>query len=129
VSESFAQFQNQRSLALETYRKNGTPVITPVGFAQEGDALLIRTLANSWKVKRIQANRHVRIVPSDGRGQPLGEWVDASATILDATSSTQVRGLILAKYGLIWRGIEFANAIRARGKAEWVNIRMTRRPD
>ncbi len=127
MSASFAQFQNQRFMALETYRKNGAPVMTPVGFVQEGDALLIRTLANSWKVKRIRANNRVRIVPSDGRGQPLGEWVDATATILDAASSAQVRPLILAKYGFIWRGIEFANAIRERGNAEWVNIRITHR--
>lgn len=124
MSNDFSHFQKHRFLALETYRKSGAPVITPVGFVQDGESLLIRTLADSWKVKRIRANNRVRVAPSDGRGQPLGAWVDASATILDAASSAQVRPLILAKYGLIWRGIEFVNGIKARGKAEWVNIRI-----
>lgn len=125
MSELLSQFENQRFLALESYRKSGVPVITPVGFVLDGDSLLIRTQADSWKVKRIRANNHVRIAPSDGRGQPLGAWVDANAVILDESSSEGIRSLILAKYGLIWRSIEIVNGIRARGKAKWVNIRLT----
>ena len=40
---SFAAFHGQRFLNLETYRKNGSPVQTPVGFIEKGTGLLIRT--------------------------------------------------------------------------------------
>jgi PPOX class probable F420-dependent enzyme len=123
------QFQGQRFLNLETFRRNGEPVRTPVGFVQDGDSLVIRTEANSGKVKRIRNDNHVRIVPSTGRGEPLGEWVDATATILDESASTQARQKIIAKYGLIWRLIEWrvaiGNRLGRRQGAGWVSIRLT----
>ncbi len=125
-------FQGQRFLALETFRKNGAAVRTPVGFVREGASLLIRTEADSGKVKRIRNNPHVRIAPSTGRGDPLGDWVDAEAVILDETAGEAARRKILARYGLIWRLIEWRVAIGdrlgRRRSAGWVSIRLTPQP-
>ncbi len=123
-------FEGQRFLALETFRKNGVAVRTPVGFVRDGDALLIRTEADSGKVKRIRNNDRVRIAPSTGRGDPLGDWVDARAKILDDPAASEAaRQKITAKYGLIWRLIEWQVAIRNRlsrqKRAGWVSIRLT----
>ena len=63
-----SQFENQRFIALETYRKNGTPVITPLGFVQDGATLYVRTTADSGKVKRIRNNSRVRVVPGTAYG-------------------------------------------------------------
>jgi PPOX class probable F420-dependent enzyme len=116
-------------MALETYRKNGTPVRTPVGFVQEGDTWLVRTLAHSGKVKRLRANNRVRIAPSTARGEPLGPWVEGTAHIMDDTAgAAQVRALMLTKYGLIWRVLEGVNAItsrlRGQGQARWIGVRI-----
>jgi hypothetical protein len=40
---SVDRFSRQRYLVLETYRKNGDGVQTPVGFVLEGATVLIRT--------------------------------------------------------------------------------------
>ncbi len=48
---------------------NGTGVVTPVW-----GKLYVWTGADSWKVKRIRNNGRVRLVPSDARGNPEGEW-------------------------------------------------------
>ena len=121
-------FDNQRFLALETFRKNGTSVITPVGFVQDGSVLYARTTADSWKVKRIRANPRVRVAPGTGSGKPLGAWVEATATILTDAESAEVRAKILAKYRLIWRLIEavdgLTNFIRRRPQPDWVHIRI-----
>lgn len=102
---------------------------TPVGFVQDGDALLIRTEADSGKVKRIRNNPHVRIAPSTGRGDPLGEWVDATATLLDEVDGAAARQKIVARYGLLWRLIEwrvaFGDRLKRRKGAGWVSIRLT----
>jgi hypothetical protein len=121
-------FDNQRFIVLETFRKNGTSVITPLGFVQEGDVLYARTTADSWKVKRIRANPRVRVAPGTGGGRPLGEWVEATATILTEAESADVRTKILAKYNLIWRLIETVDGIRnrlqRRPQPEWVHLRI-----
>jgi hypothetical protein len=45
--EALAQFATQQYLNLESYKRNGTPVRTPVWFAEEDGVLYIYTLANA----------------------------------------------------------------------------------
>ncbi len=121
-------FDNQRFIALETYRKNGAPVVTPVGFIQEGNVLYARTTLDSGKVKRIRRNNRVRVAPSTGGGKPLGAWVEATAALLTEAEAPEVRGKILAKYRFIWILIEtvdgLRNRIRRRPQPEWVHLRI-----
>ncbi|EXU63780.1 pyridoxamine 5-phosphate oxidase [Streptomyces sp. PRh5] len=44
-------------LLVTSYRRNGTPVATPVWVVRDGDALGVWTAADSWKVKRIIIGR------------------------------------------------------------------------
>jgi hypothetical protein len=75
-------------------------VQTPVWFVEDGGVLYVRTIANSGKVKRIRNNSQVRVVPSGGRGEPRGEWVQARATLADASRAEQVNQLMKRKYGV-----------------------------
>ena len=76
-----AQFLNQKCINLETYRKNNQAVQTPVWFAIEDNMIYVRTDNNSGKIKRARNNPHVRITPSNARGQPKGEWIDGEMRI------------------------------------------------
>ncbi|HKS41569.1 MAG TPA: PPOX class F420-dependent oxidoreductase [Blastocatellia bacterium] len=98
-SDKLAQFANQKYLSLETYKKDGTGVPTPLWFAQEGRVFYVYTLAGAWKVKRIRNNPRARIAPCDFRGNIKGEWVDAEARILDQAGSEKVHRLLDKKYG------------------------------
>ena len=98
-SNSFTQFANQKYLNMETYRKTGKPVATPVWFAEENGTLYIYSIANAGKVKRIRNNPKVRIVPCDMRGKSQGEWVEAKARILDERGATLGHKLLNEKYG------------------------------
>jgi PPOX class probable F420-dependent enzyme len=92
--------RDARYIALETFRKNGEAVKTPVWQASEDGKLYVWTDANSWKVKRIRNNNHVRVCQSDFQGNPLGNWVEAQAKILELPEEDKTqRQRFTAKYG------------------------------
>ena len=110
----FSQFAHQKYLNLETYRKTGTLVATPVWFAEEHGTFYIYSLAHAGKVKRIRNNPKVRIVPCDARGNPKGDWVDATARILDEQGATRGHQLLNQKYGWIKRIGDAFSRLRRR---------------
>jgi len=98
-NEKISQFAGQKYLNLETYRKNGAAVATPVWFAEDAGVLYIYSLANAGKVKRIRNKPRVRVMACDVRGKPKGEWVDGVARILNAAESERAHRLLDKKYG------------------------------
>ncbi len=122
-SEKLAQFANQKYLSLESYRKNGTPVATPVWFAEDGGMFFIYSLANAGKVKRIRNNPRVRVAPCDVRGKLKGDWVDAEARIADAATATRGHQLLNRKYGLLKKIGDLFSRLRKRAR-EVITIRV-----
>src|SRR5215470_12132426 len=102
-NDKLSQFADRKYLNLESYRRNGQGVRTPLWFAEANGALYFYTLADSYKVKRIGANPRVRVAPCDMRGNVKGEWVDATARRLDAAESRRANELLDRKYGLAKR--------------------------
>jgi len=95
---------NATFIALETFRKNGDGIITPVWVTGEKDKLYVWTNLESWKVKRIQNNNHIRICESDARGNPKSEWLDATAQVLDSDNALKkTKSLFRSKYGIQFR--------------------------
>ncbi len=108
-------FHRQKYLNLETFRKSGVGVKTPVWFVQEGETLYVRTVANSGKVKRIHNNPHVNITPCKADGALLGEWVPALAReIKDEATDRQVNRLLDKKYGLLKKMFGLVSALQGR---------------
>ncbi len=94
-----APFAGHKYLNLETYRRDGTPVQTPVWFAEDGGVLYIYSLADAGKIKRIRRNPQVRIAPCSFRGALLGTWVEGKARILEAAEAAHADRLLNQKYG------------------------------
>ncbi|GAA0693479.1 PPOX class F420-dependent oxidoreductase [Streptomyces cellulosae] len=118
------RFGAGKYLLLTSYRKNGTPVATPVWVVRDGDALGVWTAADSWKVKRIRARGDVLVGPCDLRGNPTGDQVPATAEICDADTTARYRQLIARKYGLMGRLTLLGSRLR-RGVDGTVGIRIT----
>ncbi len=96
--------QNAKYIALETFRKNGQGVITPVWMAADGGRLYVWTDGTSGKAKRIRNNGRVRLCASDARGTPQSEWVEAQARVLEQPTDVQAtEKRMAAKYGLLFR--------------------------
>ena len=98
-----APFVGQRYLNLESYKRDGTPVQTPVWFAEDHGVLYVSTLANAGKVKRIRRNPRMRIAPCTIRGTVIGPWVEAHTTIVDAATAAHGQALLRHKYGWMKR--------------------------
>ena len=96
------QFKKQKYLNLETFRRNGESMKTPVWFVLDDEILYVQTMANSGKVKRIRHNGSVNITPCKMDGTPTGSWVPASARELTgAETAKKVNCLLEKKYGLM----------------------------
>lgn len=110
-----AAFDRQKYLNLETYRKNGQAIPTPVWFVQDGDKLYVRTVKNSGKVKRVRNNPRVRVAPCEVRGELKGPWIEAKAKLVDDPVSTRrVVELLNHKYGLMKRLFDVMGRLNRR---------------
>ncbi|MGV9825693.1 PPOX class F420-dependent oxidoreductase [Gordonia sp. NPDC003429] len=107
---------------LTTFRKDGTPVASPLWAAVDGNRLLMWTVTDSWKVKRIRRNPRVIVQACDARGTKVdGAAVDGTAEILDADGTAHVRDVIAKKYGVLgWVAIK--GSLLRRGKSGTVGI-------
>ena len=88
---------------LTTFRKDGTPVPTPVWVVPVGDELLVWTNPTAGKVKRIRRDGHVEIGPCTRRGQPIGGSIPAFARILAPDELDVIEPALIRKYGALAR--------------------------
>ncbi len=114
MPDPIAQFANAKYLNLETFRKTGIGVRTPVWFAQENTTFYIYSTADAGKAKRIRNNPKVRVAPCDMRGNLRGAWVDARARICEGTEAEHGQGLLRRKYGWIKIVGDFFSRMRGR---------------
>jgi PPOX class probable F420-dependent enzyme len=109
-------FTTQPYLSLETYRKNGEALRTPVWFVRDGERLCIRTVAESGKVKRLRRNPRVRIALCDRVGNVTGPWVAATGREVrdDPALTARVDQLLDEKYGEMKRQLAAQAAAEGR---------------
>jgi len=107
-----AGFADARYLNLETYRRNGVAVRTPVWFAAAPkDAsgagsrrFYVISIADAGKVKRIRRNGAARIAACNMWGKVTGPWSDAVVEIVTGDEFDLGRRLLDRKY-FPWRQI------------------------
>lgn len=87
-------------VSLTTFRRDGTPVSTPVWFVSENGNLLVETDGDSYKAKRIRRNENVTVTRCNAMGRTTGEVISARATILPAEELPRVERLLHRKYRL-----------------------------
>lgn len=109
---------------LTTTRRSGKDVPTAVWAAREGAELLVWTVADSGKVKRIRHTPAVTVGVCDRRGRALGEGAAATARLLDGPGTERARTAIAGKYGLIGRLTLLGSRLR-RGSSGAVGIALT----
>lgn len=119
--------EDETYVSLTTFKRDGTPVSTPVWVARDGGQLLIHSAAGSWKVKRIRRDKHVVLAGCSYSGKVHGASYDGDARILADT--TRVQELEAKKYGVTYRVIRGLTALnrwlRRKPDAEAVTIAIT----
>jgi uncharacterized protein len=105
--DDFAHLGGHKYCLLTTFRRDGTPVPTPVWFGVAEDGrLYARSEAAVGKVKRIRHDPHVRVAPCTFRGKPLGPSAEGRARIVPPEEEVRAERAIAANYGLFRRMYE-----------------------
>lgn len=121
MTNRLGELQDANFVLLTTFRKDGTPVGTPVWAVARDDKLYVWTVTDSWKVKRIRRNPEVTLQPCDARGRTHGAVAAGTARILDAAETEQVRSWLRRKYWLTGPLVILGSNLR-RGKAGTIGI-------
>ena len=98
---ALARFADTRQVLLTTYRKDGTPVGTPVHIAVDGPRAYVRTFDPSGKLKRMRRTARVEIAPCTLRGRVTGVPLAASSRNLAGDESAAAARRIEAKYPIL----------------------------
>jgi PPOX class probable F420-dependent enzyme len=123
-AQAWAEVGRSSYVSFTSYRKDGTPVATPVWIAPEGDDLYFFSDTGAFKVKRIRNNGAVSLQPCDVRGRvkdgtPL---VTGLAEVLDHSDSPRVRRIVNRKYRVM--GTIGGLFSRLRGAEASIGIRI-----
>jgi PPOX class probable F420-dependent enzyme len=97
------QLAGEKYINLETYRKNGRAVRTPVWFVEGDGIIYIRTSDDTGKYKRIRNNPSVQIAPCDMRGSVKGQWVKGEAKMVSEEEKLKVFKMLEKKYGMMYK--------------------------
>lgn len=102
INPELDRLSRARYLSVTTYRRDGTPVATPVWVVSEGGYLQVVSDRDSGKVKRLRNNPAVALAPCSFSGELRGDEVPGTATIVDDPELLErVRQLVAGRYGLI----------------------------
>ncbi len=118
-------FQKKQYINLETFRKNGEGVKTPVWFVEYQDQLVVITEAGSGKTKRIRNHPQVRVAPCTVNGALLGDWIPATARFLQENEGRDIDRLFNRKYGLMKFLFELPNLFRKKTHRAFLAITLT----
>ena len=123
MAAAFDRFVNQKTVLLTSYRRDGTPVGTPVNIAVEGTRAFVRTFDSAWKLKRVRNNPAVEIAPSTMRGQPTGPAIRARARLLAGSEAERASQALNKKHPIL-HGVLVPLVHRLRGNKA-VHIELT----
>ena len=101
------------AVRLTTFRRDGTPVSTPVNVAVDGDRVFFRTYEQAGKFKRLRNDDRVEVAPSTWRGDATGTASSARAQLLTGADDARAGRLIDEKHK-VFQGFLVRTAHRLR---------------
>jgi uncharacterized protein len=124
---------DEKYVSFTTYRRNGTPVATPVWWVSIGgpdgsERFGFWSSSSSGKVKRLRNDPKVLVQPSDGRGQVRSGTSPAGATahlVTEGADFDAITAAVKAKYGVltsITRFLAKANGLIKRRTIPYADV-------
>jgi uncharacterized protein len=97
----------ERYISLTTFKRDGTPVSTPVWVtSDDGRRLLVWSGTETWKVRRLRRDARVFVAPANFRGRERGPRIGGLAR---GISDPGVDALLRQKYGWQKRALDRIN--------------------
>jgi uncharacterized protein len=109
-----AELGSSRYISITTFRRDGSPVATPVWVVADAGRLYVWTGSQTGKVKRVRHKPDVSLAPCTARGSVTGPSVAAHAQIVPAVERPDIWAKFQAKYGLQLRAIRWAQGVQSR---------------
>jgi uncharacterized protein len=100
----FTPISKTKYTQLTTFRRDGTPVATPVHTAaepDEPDVVYFRTWDTTGKAKRLRHTSAVLVAPSTLRGQAIRPAIRAEAHLLDGAASQHAASVLASKHPVL----------------------------
>jgi hypothetical protein len=91
------------AVLLTTYKRDGTPVRTPVNLAAEEAVAYFRSYDKAWKTKRLARDPSVELAPCSVRGVPRGPAVSGTARLLDGEEIGLARRALARRHPVFQR--------------------------
>ena len=82
MNRGLESLKDTKTVLLTTYKRDGTPIDTPVSIAFTGERAFFRSLDRACKTKRLCNNPRLEVAPATRRGKPTGPPIRARATLL-----------------------------------------------
>ena len=117
---------DERYISIESFKKDGSGVRTPVWCAPLDGTIVVVTDGTSYKVKRIRRNPKVRLAPCDARGKIQGEWSDGEALIMtDPDRIKRAHAALITKYGWQVRMLDLGSRLFGRiGRRAYLELKV-----
>ena len=124
MDSRFNQFIDQKYLSLETYKRDNTPIQTPVWFVIDNDQLYITTKETTGKVKRLRNNQNARIAVCSMKGDIKSNWVDVCLEKIPEESNIEkIVKLRKKKYGFSARLVSMFTSQKGKTMAYSIEVR------
>ena len=99
MSAQWQALAQARYLNLESTRRDGTPVRTPLWFAPDASGTFyVYSQAEAFKVKRLRREPRCRLAACDMRGRVTSPWLEARAEILAGEEAARGMALLDRRY-------------------------------
>jgi len=101
------EIESEKYISVETYRKNGDSVKTPVWFTIKDNQIFVVTRDQTGKVKRLKNDTQVKIATCTIKGVIKGKWISGTAEILDMEKTKEAVKRRDKKYGFFSKMARF----------------------
>src|ERR1700761_3723647 len=112
VTLTFAELAKAQYILLTTFTKDGRPKPTPIWAAADNERLLVITVGDSWKVKRIRNTPRVTLATCTMGGRPTSEAIEGTAIVLPKSETAAVYDAIGKRYGIVGKVFNLFSKLR-----------------
>lgn len=112
-------------VSLRTFRADGSPVDTPMWFATVEGGVVVRTPADSPKVRRLRSHHRVELRRCDWKGRlaAADHVLHGRATILEGGAAEAANEALHRRYGWKWNVVPMVPVPGVRSAEHGLSIR------
>jgi PPOX class probable F420-dependent enzyme len=101
------EIKSEKYISVETFKKDGTSVKTPVWFTIKDNLVYVVTRDQTGKVKRLKNNLNVKIATCNIKGKIKGRWNSGTVEILNKQETEEAVKRRDKKYGFFSKMARF----------------------